>query len=730
MPSPSLRVCIPTLVLLFVLLGSCTDGPTEPQQRTLVVAASDVVLTEIGARHTIQATLNGAPATSGISVSPGGETPAHPNFAVASLSGRTLEAIGPGVADFVVSASNAEPVTVRLRVEPASPVVLGHRILAGEETDTLVLDGYRLDEAGAPEFGEEALPVLSATSLELRSLITASTTEVCDGTRLRGQITLDGIAGGFSAEASRRHRDGIRLAPGEWIDLTPAEAECLWLEEGSYLLSWMDQRGIEYSRTGPEHNLFKWSRTDGYSVAISDVTHGGEIAEAEPVGDRGHTDPWPSAHEHAHSHGALEVSATLADDDPCLRNSDGWAIHEDGSLRSWWHDEHSWTVGDILCGHADPAYEVVYVEPAEGWLVLVIPLHRDAELQERYDRWLPAQIEAVEAFMAHGADIFAEVLEARRPRSSPHNGQIVFIGASANLGVGGSMLTSSTPYGPMARGVLGTTGANVGSLMHTLGHEIAHAWIREYLYADCGTDCSPLSATTSAEESVADLLSFEAVRRVEGVATMSGYPFQGSQSAYASLSRVSTQALHRGYRPGALMLTHMVESRARAGEDWDRALTQVVRGAIEGWHGYGRPNPVSGMYTVRTGLSGRMQNLLPGWDMGRAALDAFVAMQIDGRSDRPAFSVASLNADPWDINGQMMRTDPHRILGEGWHLSAGLDLDYFSYSRRNAGHIARYSHPHSQPWGLILEDAKSSAVAVRTDLEGLRIRLVGIQPPP
>jgi hypothetical protein len=729
MSSPSLRVCVPTLVLLPVLLGSCTDGPTEPTQRTLAVAETQVVLTALGERHTIEATLDGSPATSGITVRADGETRTHPQYGVTTLSGRVVEAAAPGRATFTVSASNAQPVTVEVRVEPATPVVLGHRTLAGEETDTLVLEGYRLDEAGAPTFGEEALSVISASSLELRSLITPSATDVCDGTLLRGEITLAGAAGGFTAPVERRHRDAVRLEVGDWLDLTPEEAECLWLEEGSFLLSWMDQRGIEYSRTGPEHNLFKWSRADGYSVAISDVTHGGEIAEAEAVGTWGHTDPWPNAHghEHLHAHTAFEASAVLADDDPCLRNEDGRAIHEDGSLRWYWHDERTWAKGDILCAGKDPAYEVAYVEPEEGWIVLVIPYLRDDELQERYDRWLPAQIEAVEAFMAHGPEIFEAVFGLPRPMSSPHNGQIVFIGANSS-----SMLTDMTPHGPMARGALRSTGANVGSLTQTLAHEMAHAWIREYRHADCGSaNCSPLSATTSAEESVADVLGYEVVRRAEGIAPMSQYAFREGNGAYRNIAiHASVTALHRGYHLGALLLTHIAEQRARAGESWDEALSQTILGAIEGWHGYGRPDPVDGTYTVRTGLAGRMQSLLPGWDMAEAALNAFVATQIDGRTERPAFNFASLKGDPWDRHGQIVRTDPHRALGSGWYPSSGLDLDYASYSRRNDGHIVRYSLPHSQPFGLILEDAESSAVAVRSDLPELRLRLVRLHPRP
>lgn len=155
-----------------------------------------------------------------------------------------------------------------------------------------------------------------------------------------------------------------------------------------------------------------------------------------------------------------------------------------------------------------------------------------------------------------------------------------------------------------------------------LAHEMAHQYQLMHMH---GSRPVPGLATASgasywAIEGGADLMSYEMMRRLAGVAPNSNHdwrtpPLDTVTKLYQQRAQPAGGVLTDGFDHAMGFLRDLAARRVRSGESHADALRAVSRGAIEGWYGH------DGI-TQRLGLVARMQARFgSSWEPATALLD-------------------------------------------------------------------------------------------------------------
>jgi hypothetical protein len=155
-----------------------------------------------------------------------------------------------------------------------------------------------------------------------------------------------------------------------------------------------------------------------------------------------------------------------------------------------------------------------------------------------------------------------------------------------------------------------------------LAHEMTHLYQMEYMHASRPLAGLPTSSGASfwAIEGAADLMSYEMLRRLAGIAPNANHdwrtpPTDTVTKLFQQRAQPAGGLLTDGFDSAMGFLRDLAARRVRNGEPHEDALRAVSRGAIEGWYGH------DGV-AQRLGLVPRMQATFgSGWHPATALLD-------------------------------------------------------------------------------------------------------------
>jgi hypothetical protein len=240
-----------------------------------------------------------------------------------------------------------------------------------------------------------------------------------------------------------------------------------------------------------------------------------------------------------------------------------------------------------------------------------------------------------------------------------------------------------------------------------LVHEMSHAWQMAALGAQRpDSDVRTLIGPPWADEGTADLLAFEQVRRLLGVAPRSNWDWTRHLRAtdpkitLAFEPAWQTGELASGYVHAASFLRHLQARLMEAGVDGDIALSEITRGALEGWHGREIPDG--------RGLAERISVLLGGpWDPEEAALDWALSQGADDRGVTGAYrnpwyrdATSGPASNGWRSVGGTDATDLDRALEHRSEHPAGSAAYFHLGSRRGDVKVSAESSAPGARWVL------------------------------
>ncbi|HEX6037370.1 MAG TPA: hypothetical protein VFZ20_05005 [Longimicrobium sp.] len=323
-----------------------------------------------------------------------------------------------------------------------------------------------------------------------------------------------------------------------------------------------------------------------------------------------------------------------------------------------------------------------------------------------------AQLDSAWAgIVAHGLPLMRAAYSDQDPVTSPGSGQYLVvlraIGRGTALGWTVSIPDFGTPRIWTEFKVIPQASAlRLGEIM---AHELAHAFQATYMFRTrpAGVTESAAGAAYWGVEGGADLVAFETTRRVAGVPLtanldMSAAPASPAARRVAEWGRGHGGALTNGYADAAGFLRWQAALRVRAGDTEDAAVTEVLRGASDGWYGFDNGG------ARRTGLVERMRSRLDAaWSPEDALLDWALAHAADDRTTEARWQ------DPtylrvWQGTGG----------GGGWQPQSSLPAP---------GGPAFVSRPYGSPDYLVIRTDRSEPFAASSSVPGVRWRIVRVR---
>jgi hypothetical protein len=195
---------------------------------------------------------------------------------------------------------------------------------------------------------------------------------------------------------------------------------------------------------------------------------------------------------------------------------------------------------------------------------------------------------------------------------------------------------------------LGERNAWSAELVSLLAHELAHTRQHEHMSATAPNQGVPNPYFPWSAEGGADLVAQEVVREHLGIRPLQPIVLDDRLDAsgrewrfYYSVGALAKGSIGSGYNDAAGFLRHLLEARVRDGEGYERALEEVVNGAVEGWYGY------DSKAVRRTGLTARMRARLgSAWSPASAMLTYALAMATDERTTNPRLQSLSFSGMP------------------------------------------------------------------------------------
>lgn len=588
-----------TSALLIATLAACGGSPTGPSSSpprgaaATTVDRSEVVIAGIGESATLTASADGQ-ATTTPSLSLAAESRWLSEAAVLdadALAGGRIVAAGAGVAELDVRAFGASPARVKVRVEPAQPLVAS----ATAEGERLVLRGYRMDRAGAVVVGTDAATRVSADSATLTLAIPAVNTAACVQSARRDLLSVAGASVLPGLRVERRHAGELRLKVGETVRLS-GEAGCLRLAPvagAEYALAYLDARTVQAAASAAE----PMSTGTSYGVAVAEA---GQAAPAFSIS---------------------RSSSVVAVDQPRRTVIAGSPV-----LRAApWAAGDRFDVNDPAFGGTVPARVVkVY----GGHLVLAVA--EDVAAAGGTDAFVARADTAFAALVQHGYPLFKAALSGSAPVTSSGSGQLLVIARPTSDGVLGSAVT--VPNGTQRfHYVLINSGqtTTAAGLLKTLAHEVTHSWQERWAAEARPAGAAGVGAPAWAVEGNADLLAAAVLRRALSISLSANWDWAArlsdpASASYAVLAASARGELTAGYASSASFQTDLVARLVRAGLTEEAALAEVSRGVLEGWYGFDRAG------ARHAGLSARMgRRLGSGWN----PTDALLAWALSQAAD-------------------------------------------------------------------------------------------------
>jgi hypothetical protein len=712
-----------TLLLATLVLAACSDSPAGgsggnggkggPPTGTpgVVLDRTTLTLTALGEVGALTATV-GAQNTNQPTLTLEAESrrlSERPVLDAAALAQGRIVAFGPGEATLKVAAFNGTPAALQVSVRPTKPFVATGGRAAGDSVGTVTLRGWGLASLPAAAYTTSdgaSGTVLSADSGNARIRFpAASTLGGCYGSAPTGTLQVAG-ADLLAAVSVRRSREGeVSMARGQVAYLGAPQDACVRFAAGdsaSYAIVYVDSRPIARAETqheggAPQHPQFV--------VAVADRTTAGSASLA------------PAASSVRASRTPIHSATTSA------RSVSANAFHQRAT---------PYALGETFTGPAgDPLrVERIYA----GYVVVAVALNDTARVPA-WRRWLASMDSVAPDYFTHGEPLLRGAFLNSRPLSSTGSGQFLVIGTLGTFGGVASVATSLVAQGgeSVARSYMAFNPNHIGTevVSGTFAHEMTHAYQADY-GASIGV-ASAGSASSWGMEAGADLVEAE-VGRLRGSFGLDGnvsiFAFDrnrlGAAWLDATVMRTQNSEAYKGYGIGADMLRRFAATQRGAGVTHAAAMQAVLRGAVEGWNGFG----TAGRYAAGSGLKPRMQRALGGaWDPARASLDWMLSRVLDDRG----VGAASLN-DP-----AFLRVWGHTYEGRstsgGWKESGIVSVGSAA-STSVAGSVAgitstasggtlTVTHAHYQPGFIYVRDSGvGSSVRIQVSHPGIQVALV------
>lgn len=297
-----------------------------------------------------------------------------------------------------------------------------------------------------------------------------------------------------------------------------------------------------------------------------------------------------------------------------------------------------WAVGERFETSDGGTPVMARVAAIHGGLVLAVAEGQAAE--GGTEAWLARADTALRFFAASGYGIYRRALTPSAPTTSDGSGQLLVLAMRERGAYAGFNETREVAGGMHSVVHLNLAAAppTAAGMLRVLSHEVAHAWQAQY-----GADTRPAGtadARTGAQwsiEGTADLLAWWMLGRFHGIDPDSNWDWakgmaQPATVPYALLASSAGDDFTAGYASAASFCLDLATRMVRRGASWEAAIAAVVRGSLDGWHGYA----VSG--ARREGLAARVRPVLgEGWSPEEALLTWTLSQAVDDASANDIF---------------------------------------------------------------------------------------------
>lgn len=433
----------------------------------------------------------------------------------------------------------------------------------------------------------------------------------------------------------------LRLDVGEAAEVQGGP-ECPLRAEGGaeYVLAYYDARLSIGARTEGEPYL---GADERFVVMVDDVTGGARAAAASATAE------------------LARAVAPPADVD--VRFSTGGAGGGPVGTGPWAEgDSISFNRADCLSSCV-PYTRGRVARVLDNWLVFVAA----PSLEGQMERVVSLFDQAAPLVRQHALPLLHASFTAQRPVTTATSGQLVVLfepDVSAGNGVTHITITPQGTATHWIRLEL-TPDLDQGRMLWLLAHEIAHAFQFEYI-ARTPPLAGPRGMKGGARwgvEGGATLVDTETQRRAAGVplAGNASYDAEPPTEVHGTLFRnagARTGVLTGGYHSSAPFLRDLVFRRMDRGDSEDAAFREVLRGAMEGWHGVGDEG------SRRPGLVERMRARVPDWDPADAVLTWTLSAAADDRVESTVYRDRTwLRTGDWEGRGRGW--EPDRIIQAG-----------------------------------------------------------------
>ena len=424
----------------------------------------------------------------------------------------------------------------------------------------------------------------------------------------------------------------LRLEAGQAADVQPTP-ECPLRAEGGaeYVLAFYDARLAMGAQTEPEPY---GGIDERFAIIVNDGAGGARTAVAPARAELAAPAPPADFHLSFAPSGPRRVTG--------ISGTGPWSVG----------DPIPYSRTDCTTGSCPPPPEARVARVFDGWLVLAVA----PSLGGDTERVLALFDQAAPLLRQHALPLLQAALSAERPVTTAASGQLVVVFEGDVTGGGGVAFSEVRTEGTATHWIRLETSPDLdlGRMLWLLAHEITHSFQAEFMARDrpLAGGAAQRGAGRWGIEGGATLVDMETLRRAAGL------PLQGNLDYGAAPASEVESWLFRnagarhgvltsGYYTSAPFLRDLVLRRMDRGDAADAAFREVLRGAVEGWHGVG---PEGGR---RTGMTERMRTRLPGWEPAEGVLTWTLAAAADDRVAGSAYQDRTwLRTGDWEGRGR------------------------------------------------------------------------------
>lgn len=411
----------------------------------------------------------------------------------------------------------------------------------------------------------------------------------------------------------------LSLGVGETAVLTSAQAACFSLAAGSsaeYALAGYDARALEAARAGTPAGTLS---DPAYTIA--DATYGGAARSVSAGGASSAAAAMPA-------HVRYNTAAADAGGNSPFARTTPWVQGERFSVAP-------------IEGTGPVTARVVRV--VGGRFALAVIEKDEAGAQQVLEQ----ATAALEFLSQRGVPLLQSTFSAGVPTTSAGSGQLLILATAWDPAKGAAATWSAQDgngawsYVWLNLNLRGGKGQGFEMYDHAsyrvkvLGHELTHAWQAAWLHGERGA--APSDAGWAVEGG-ADFVAMDLVRRYLNVGQGSNWRWSdnlepGRESVVFALEPFGAQGrVTWGYYDASSLLRDLQARLIAAGMSPEAAMTEVSRGAAEGWYGGDGEGG-------RAGLVQRMRARLgAGWDPAAAVLLWTATQAADDRTSNPALN--------------------------------------------------------------------------------------------